>query len=249
MISLEIVGQQSILELSNYSVYRGKFCAVNELNLKFAPGELVALSGRNGAGKSSLLLAIAGLASFKGSMRFKESECHHGHHQPGIGYVPQRANLRWDLPLRAIDVVLTGTSGDHHLTGYKNRSRREKLAWDALESVDALDLGNRLLSTLSGGQAQRVLIARSLVSKPEVLLLDEPLSGLDEPSGQRVLDLLKKRSQEGTLVIAAMHELDVVQGHFSRAILLAGGLLADGRPEKVIPTLYTSIDQLEKIDL
>ena len=93
------------------------------------------------------------------------------------------------------------------------------------------------------------MIARSLVSKPEVLLLDEPLSGLDEPSGQRVLDLLKKRSQEGTLVIAAMHELDVVQGHFSRAILLAGGLLADGRPEKVIPTLYTNIDQLEKIDL
>ena len=122
-------------------------------------------------------------------------------------------------------------------------------AQSKIVSVDALDLGNRLLSTLSGGQAQRVLIARSLVSKPEVLLLDEPLSGLDEPSGQRVLDLLKKRSQEGTLVIAAMHELDVVQGHFSRAILLAGGLLADGRPEKVIPTLYTNIDQLEKIDI
>jgi len=248
MIKLDVVGQQPILALKNYSVYRDKFCAVSKLDLDFFPGELVALAGRNGAGKSSLLLAIAGLANFKGSMRFKESECHHGHHQPGIGYVPQRANLRWDLPMRSIDVVLTGTSGDHHLTGFRNHKRREKLAWEALESVEATNLGNRLLGTLSGGQAQRVLIARSLVSKPEVLLLDEPLSGLDEPSGERVLNLLKRRSTEGTLVIAAMHELDIVQGHFSRAILLAGGLLSDGKPQKIIPTLYQRPALLEAVD-
>jgi ABC-type Mn2+/Zn2+ transport system ATPase subunit len=95
-----------------------------------------------------------------------------------------------------------------------------------------------LLSTLSGGQAQRILIARSLVSKPEVLLLDEPLSGLDAPSSQRILDLLKQRANEGTLIIAAMHELDIVQGHFSRAVLLSGEVIADGAPTRVIPTLY-----------
>jgi len=77
-----------------------------------------------------------------------------------------------------------------------------------------------------------------LVSKPEVLLLDEPLSGLDAPSSQRILDLLKQRANEGTLIIAAMHELDIVQGHFSRAVLLSGEVIADGAPTRVIPTLY-----------
>jgi ABC-type Mn2+/Zn2+ transport system ATPase subunit len=140
--------------------------------------------------------------------------------------------------MRAIDVVLTGTAGDHHLAGYKNKSKRVKLAWEALELVEGSHLGDRLLSTLSGGQAQRILIARSLVSKPEVLLLDEPLSGLDAPSSQRILNLLKQRSNEGTLIIAAMHELDIVQGHFSRAVLLSGEVIADGAPTRVIPTLY-----------
>lgn len=240
MIAVKLLTKNPILTLSGMNVFRNDFCAVKNVNLEFEAGELVALSGRNGAGKSSLLLAIAGLTTFSGNLKFKESECHHGHHQPGIGYVPQRANLRWDLPMRAIDVVLTGTTGDHHLAGYKNRKKRERLAWEALEQVEGSHLGERLLSTLSGGQAQRILIARSLVSKPEVLLLDEPLSGLDAPSSKRILDLLKSRSIEGTLIIAAMHELDIVQGNFSRAVLLSGEVISDGLPAHVIPTLYVT---------
>jgi manganese/iron transport system ATP-binding protein len=243
MISVKLLTKNPILTLSAMNVFRNDFCAVKDVNLEFEAGELVALSGRNGAGKSSLLLAIAGLTSFSGNLKFKESECHHGHHQPGIGYVPQRANLRWDLPMRAIDVVLTGTTGDHHLAGYRNGKKRERLAWEALEQVEGVHLGDRLLSTLSGGQAQRILIARSLVSNPEVLLLDEPLSGLDAPSSQRILELLKCRALEGTLIIAAMHELDIVQGNFSRAVLLAGEVIGDGLPKHVIPSLYvTPID-------
>jgi ABC-type Mn2+/Zn2+ transport system ATPase subunit len=248
MIALDIVGQQPILSLNDYSVYRNKYCAISQISLDFFPGELVALSGRNGAGKSSLLLAIAGLTAYTGLMKFEEIECHHGHHQPGIGYVPQRANLRWDLPMRAIDVVATGTVGSHYLSGFRNRKKRQELAWEALESVEAINLGDRLLGTLSGGQAQRVLIARSLVSKPKVLLLDEPLSGLDEPSCERVINLLKRRSNEGTLIIAAMHELDIVQGNFSRAIILAGRLLADGKPDLIIP-LFVNNNQMGKVGL
>jgi len=233
-----LLAKKVALALEDFSVYRGSYKAVSNANMSFTDGELVALIGRNGAGKSSILLAISGLTRFTGKMFIGKRDCNHGHHQPGVGYVPQRADLRWDLPLRAIDVVITGMSKEIHLTGFRKKELRRKLALQALADVDASHLADRILSSLSGGQAQRVLIARSLVSKPEILLLDEPLSGLDQPSADKVMQVLRQRAQEGTLIIAAMHELDVVNEAFTRAILLANNIVSDGKPTQLLSELY-----------
>ena len=221
MIAVNLLTKNPVLTLSGINVFRDQFCAVKNVTLDFESGELVALSGRNGAGKSSLLLAIAGLTNFSGTLKFKESECHHGHHQPGIGYVPQRANLRWDLPMRAIDVVLTGTAGDHHLAGYKNKSKRVKLAWEALELVEGSHLGDRLLSTLSGGQAQRVALARAFLRDTPLVLLDEPTAHLDPGTEASVLDALRRLCVGRTAIIAT--HAKAARSYFGQRLEIADG--------------------------
>lgn len=229
----------ALLEAHGLNVFRGEKLILSDLRFDFDKGEKIAVIGRNGVGKTTLLLALAGLTRYEGELLFQNKPCHHGEHQQQIGYVPQRSQVRWDLPLQSLDVVMSGTAGNPHFRGRAKSKERLELSYQALLEVGALPLAKRTINSLSGGQAQRVLIARSLVTSPDILLLDEPLVGLDTFALKQVLDVLDARSQMGTLVIAAMHELDIVKSSFKRVIFIENkNSVIDGNPSEVLERLY-----------
>jgi len=229
----------ALLEAHGINIFRGEKLILSNLRFDFDKGEKIAVIGRNGVGKTTLLLALAGLTRYEGELLFQNKPCHHGKHQQQIGYVPQRSQVRWDLPLQSLDVVMSGTAGNPHFRGRAKNKERIELAYQALSEVGALPLAKRTINSLSGGQAQRVLIARSLVTSPDILLLDEPLVGLDTFALEQVVDVLDAKSQKGTLVIAAMHELDIVKSSFKRVIFIENkNSVIDGNPSEVLERLY-----------
>ena len=231
----------ALLEGHDLNIYRGERLVLTKISLNFNKGERVAVIGRNGVGKTTLLMALAGITKYKGNLFYQSKPCHHGEHRQQIGYVPQRSQVRWDLPLQVIDVVASGMAGNPHLQGRAHRKAREEQQYRALLEVGALPLARRMINSLSGGQAQRVLIARSLVSNPDILLLDEPLSGLDIQALDQVIQLLHKKSQEGTLVVAAMHELDIVRSYFQRTIYIESQTqVIDGSSEIVLQNHFNT---------
>jgi ABC-type Mn2+/Zn2+ transport system ATPase subunit len=225
----------ALLEVKRLSVYRGEQCVLENVSLDFEAGEQVALIGRNGAGKTSLLMALAGLTRYEGEVFFQNKLCHHGKHRQQIGYVPQRSKVRWDLPLQVLDVVMSGAAGDPHYRGWSRKKQLVERAHQALFEVDSLPLAKRTVDTLSGGQAQRVLIARSLICNPDILLLDEPLVGLDVFAIRQVLSVMDNKSKSGALVIAAMHELDIVNKQFNRVVFIENkDKIFTGTPQEVV---------------
>jgi ABC-type Mn2+/Zn2+ transport system ATPase subunit len=233
----------ALLESRDLSVFRGGRRVLSNVDLEFERGEQVAIIGRNGAGKTSLLLALSGLVATQGELYFQNKPCHHGSHRQQIGYVPQRSQVRWDISLLALDVVLSGLAGNPHFRGLRRKRDRLERAQRALFEVGAAGLAERTINTLSGGQAQRVLIARSLVSEPDILLLDEPLVGLDNFGSEQVLRVLRQKSSAGTLIIAAMHELEIVKSNFPRTILIKNHqTIIQGKSKEVLLSHISSSD-------
>jgi manganese/iron transport system ATP-binding protein len=202
--------------------------ALQNLSLQIESGLRVAVVGPNGAGKSTLFNSLAGLIQpATGSVRI------HGH-KPAeylcLAYVPQDNRLDWSFPVSVEDVVLMGRTG---LLGlYRWPSAEDKRRVQAcLESVDLSNLAQRQVSQLSGGQRQRMFIARALAQEAEIILLDEPLAGLDMPSQEQILKILDQLKQQGITVLVATHDLEMAAGHFDRILLLNRELIAYGGPE------------------
>ncbi len=164
---------------------------MQNVSLKIERGDFLALIGPNGGGKSTLLRLILGLLTpSRGTITCKAS---------AIGYVPQNTNINTAFPITALDVVGMGAAA---------ANRREE-SLEALRSVGMEAFAHRRIGELSGGQRQRVMIARALVSHPEVLMLDEPTSSID-PQGQRdIYELLAKLGQKMTVVVVS-HDIAVV---------------------------------------
>lgn len=164
---------------------------MQNVSLQIERGDFLALIGPNGGGKSTLLRLILGLLTpSRGTITCKAS---------AIGYVPQNTNINTAFPITALDVVGMGAAA---------ANRREE-SLEALRSVGMEAFAHRRIGELSGGQRQRVMIARALVSHPEVLMLDEPTSSID-PQGQRdIYELLAKLGQKMTVVVVS-HDIAVV---------------------------------------
>ena len=115
----------ALLEARNLYVYRGDRLVLSQVSFEFSGGEQVALIGQNGSGKTTLLMALAGITKYEGEIFYQNKPCHHGEHRQQIGYVPQRSQVRWDLPLQVLDVVKSGTAGNPHLRdGFTKESVR-----------------------------------------------------------------------------------------------------------------------------
>jgi zinc/manganese transport system ATP-binding protein len=208
---------------------------LRDVRFSIRPGEFVGLIGSNGAGKTTLLRVILGLQQpSAGTVRIDGAD--RARHAPAIGYVPQKVLLDPDMPLRARDLVGLGLDG--HRLGIPLPSRgRRHLIDEMLRAVGAGQFGDERVGNLSGGEQQRVLIAHALISKPRLLLLDEPLANLDIRSEQEIVALLARiAAVQRISVLLSAHEMNPLLPVMDRIVYLAAGRAASGTTDEVVRT-------------
>lgn len=202
----------------------GDLVALDRTTTTFEPATSVALVGANGSGKSTMLLLLAGLLDpSSGSVR-RSSDA--------VSFVAQQhAHHTW-LPIPVDDVLRMGCYRRRGLLGRITAADRAELTTVARRlSID--DLRRRPFGELSGGQRQRVLVAQALIGRPDLLLLDEPITGLDIPSQEAILAIVDEEVARGATVVFSTHHLDEAR-RAARVMLLAGCLIADGPPDQVL---------------
>jgi len=222
----------AILSIDNIQVQFDKRCVLKDVNFRVLPGEFIGLIGPNGAGKSTLFKVILGLLSpTQGSVRVLGRAAKRGDRL--IGYVPQKLFLDPNIPLRARDLVALGLDG--HRWGIPlPRKERKKRVDDMLKAVDAYRFADSPVGQLSGGEQQRLLIAQALLTDPQLLLLDEPLSNLDIKSAYEVVNLVSRIGREkGIAVILVAHDMNPLLSVMDRVLYLAEGKAVMGRVEDV----------------
>ena len=202
-------------------------------------GEFVAVIGPNGAGKTSLFRLLLGLhPSMAGSLEVLGGPPRRGDSR--IGYVPQRHAIDYETHVRSLDLVRLGFAGHRFGLSVFSRPEREA-ATDALASVGATDLGDRPLSALSGGELQRIYLAEALVSDPELLLLDEPLSNLDLRRAAELASLVHRTVQaRGIAALLVAHDINPLVAFLDQVIYVANGRVATGPPDAVLTSATLS---------
>lgn len=204
---------------------------LDEITFSVKRGEFIGIIGPNGSGKSTLLKVIAGLLEPQcGVVKVLGAPPGCGH---AVGYVPQTEAVNWSFPVSVFDVVLMGVYGKLGL--FHNPSAADKrAATQALEEVGMHSLADEQIGELSGGQQQRVFVARSLVQNPELLLLDEPIAGVDATSQHAIFTLLEERQKQGMTIVATTHDLSCVATWFDRVLCLNHRIIAYGPPNEVL---------------
>lgn len=226
---------QPILDVQNLTVqYNGRL-ALEDVTFHLHAGERIAVVGPNGAGKSTLFKVVAGvLQPGAGAVNVFGSRPR-GHNC--IAYIPQRSQVDWSFPVSVADVVMMGRSAKLGLLNWPHKKDWEYVH-HALEIVELSDLAARQIGQLSGGQQQRMFIARALAQEAELMLMDEPLSGLDTPSQEGLLSLLDTLRDQNVTVMVATHDLDQAARHFDRIMLLNHRIVTFDLPQNVMNTEY-----------
>ena len=198
-------------------------------------GQMVAVVGPNGVGKSTLVKVMLGLlpaargrCTFDGQPIARQPE--------RLAYVPQRVEIDWDYPATTAEVVAMAATPRH---GFGWLRRPREVAASALEVMGLQELADRPIRELSGGQRQRALLARALLRKPDLIVLDEPMAAIDIASEAVIWTELERHAAAGGLVIVVHHDLASVQERFDACLLLAAGSAVYGPPSRVLnaPTL------------
>ena len=196
------------------------------VELELPRGTITGVVGPNGAGKSTLLLAMLGLLPpLAGRIEMEGRDI--ASMRDRIAYVPQRRSVDWDFPTTVLDVVLMGTYG--RLGWFRRpRAKQRAEAREALALVEMADYADRQISALSGGQQQRVFIARAFVQHADLLLMDEPFSGVDAKTERAIVRLLHEMRDEGKAMLVVHHDLATVPDYFDHVALLNRELVACG---------------------
>lgn len=220
-----------ILELQDLSLRYGEQIALDDLSIQLETGEQVAVVGPNGAGKSTLLKLVAGvLKPTSGQIQI------YGHRPSRhvcVAYVPQRSEIDWRFPVTVFDVAMMGRVGQLGLLRRPRKADRD-LVRQSLTTVGVAHLADRQIGELSGGQQQRVFIARALAQQAELMLLDEPLTGLDVNAQQEIWDILDVLREQNVTSLVTIHNLDLAAERFDRVMLLNKGLYGFGPPEETL---------------
>lgn len=188
------------IDIKNLSVYYGSVCSIQDINLKVKNKEFLGVIGPNGGGKTTLIKTILGLLKPSiGSIHIKGNE--------PIGYVPQFAFFDRNFPINVLDVILMGRLPKKIIWFQKYSHKDKKHAEEIMEELGILELKNRQISQLSGGQLQKVLIARALLTDTKILILDEPTANLDSKTKKEIYRILEKLNNDRTIIIVT-HEME-----------------------------------------
>jgi len=204
---------------------------LEEVSFTVAAGERVAVVGPNGAGKTTLFKVLAGiLQPAAGSVEI------HGH-APGrhvcVGYVPQRATINLDFPVSVAEVVMMGRIREIGLLRWPSRADWSRVD-SALTRVGMQSHRARPIGSLSSGQQQRIFLAQTVAQEADIVLLDEPLTGLDLPSQEVIFEILDDLRHRPVTVLVATHDLSLASSHFDKVLLLNRRLIAYGEPQATI---------------
>lgn len=221
------------ISVKGVSVYYDSVKVLDDVNLRFEDGQVTSIAGPNGSGKTTLLRCISNMLKPKvGSVLIDDvnvNKLSRNEIARKMGYVPQSSIT---TPMTAFEIVLMGRKP--YVTWSLSEQDRE-IAFKALESVGAEKLANRYFDELSGGEKQKIVIARALAQEPQVLLLDEPTSNLDLKHQLEILNLIKRLSRDRYIcIIMAMHDLNLAYRFSDFAVLLKDGrVFAAGKPNQV----------------
>lgn len=217
-----------IIQFNNLTLGYDLHPAVHHLTLDIQRGALLALTGPNGAGKSTLLKGIMGqLRPLDGSIECRDIRRHN------IAYLPQQSQVDRSFPITVDELVSLGAWTQTGAFG-RLRMQHKKKVVGALEQIGLAGFEKRLISSLSGGQMQRVLFARLLMQEASLILLDEPFTGIDSKTTDDLLKQVALWHKSGKTVIAVLHELDVIRQHFPETLLLSRQPIAYGATETVL---------------
>jgi len=229
--------KNAIIRFSDLTVAYNGNIVLDGISSEINQGEFVGVIGPNGSGKTTLIRAILGLAKpVRGSVNIFDCSCEklRCHHLAKIGYLPQKEQVDPNFPITCIEAVLMGRYG--RLGLFKRPARKDwQIAEAMLTDVGMSAYRDRPLGQLSGGEHQRVMIARALAGEPEVLLLDEPTTGIDAPSQHRIMDLIRELHNDKHLTILLItHDVNMISPFVDRLALLKNRLVAMGPPDSVL---------------
>ncbi|MCE8034871.1 metal ABC transporter ATP-binding protein [Billgrantia tianxiuensis] len=216
---------------------------LEDISLSLPQGQWTAIVGPNGAGKSSLLnLMIGSLAPLRGELKILGQSAASQRRAGSIAYMAQQERMEWDFPISVRDTVLTGRYGLMRHDSlwqrllprqWANPSHRQAVE-AALEAVDMADHAARPIGELSGGQKKRVMLARALAQQARILLLDEPLAGVDPPSETLILNTLERERSIGRTIIMVTHDMPSARLYADNVLLINRTLVGMGTPDEML---------------
>ena len=221
---------ERILDVRDLSVRFGKTVVLQNLSFSVERGHALAILGPNGSGKTVLVRALIGAIPYQGEVRWANGT--------RIGYVPQKLDLERDVPMTGVDFLRARAAlvRRAHSSSGRTRAERNATVSSALDQVGvSRSAAGQPIGTLSGGQFQRLLVAFALVGDPNVLLLDEPTAGVDEPGQERLHELVRRLQREqGLTVLFISHELSVVYRYATDVLCLSRDRVCVGPPKAVL---------------
>lgn len=218
------------VKIENLTVVSEGKKILDDINLDIHCGEFVALIGRNGAGKTTLLKAILGEINYQGKISYVD-HCGCGLTHAHVGYVPQSFNFEKSSPVSVGDFL---NAFNNNRPVYKNSREKSESVKKSLEKAEIAHLENRRLGELSGGELQRVMLAFALNPVPDLLILDEPISGVDQRGMDIFYNLVGElRKEHHIAVVLVSHDFALVEKYATKAILIDKKVMAEDVPEKV----------------
>jgi zinc/manganese transport system ATP-binding protein/zinc transport system ATP-binding protein len=225
-------GAAPLVELIQISSSHGDTATLQDVSLKIRAGQFMAIVGPNGGGKTTLLRTILGMARPDSGRVLLRGEILAQAALQRIGYVPQLETIDWNFPITVEEVITMGLFVKNRWFGGIDAAARRKLD-NILERLNLTGLGKRHIRELSGGQQQAVFLGRALVGDPELILLDEPASGLDIRSRDDVIHFLHEINHQGVAIVLTAHDLNWVAAHLPWAVCLNRRIIAEGRPSEI----------------
>ncbi|SDL50908.1 manganese/iron transport system ATP-binding protein [Franzmannia pantelleriensis] len=231
------------IEARQLSVAYHRQPVLSDISLTLPAGQWTAIVGPNGAGKSSLLKVVTGgLKPLRGELRVLGGNARDQRRAGKVAYMPQQEQMEWDFPVSVQETVMTGRYGLMRHDAWWQRMLPERwanplhrLAVDeALEAVDMQAHAASPIGELSGGQKKRVMLARALAQQADILLLDEPLAGVDPPSERLILDMLEGERRAGRTIVMVTHDLPSARRHADQVALINQTLVGMGSPTEML---------------